>query len=277
MDQHRNMRSKCKVVYLKGHNQVQPDSWRGMDITLNYVGNLNNKQFGVRKTKITMNEAIHINNKINVFHKFHNSQLKQLSNVSFNNHLRFEELPLCKEKRNNNYYNSNKEKLLKYKTICENNIIDMFNEMCLEKINNKKNSMWLPLSPYQHKHHQHQNKQQHNNSNCGIYQVSKNTNVSSIETKEDVNNNHHRKRNKSFNKNDMLNYNCGEYNKIYYPKIKNRLIKNIKRTKPYINYKGLLVKNHSNSMSNIFYTPPMQYSLRTILLNNYNNNKSICY
>ena len=185
MDQHHNMRSKCKVVYLKGNNQVQPDSWRGMDITLNYVGNLNNKQFGVRKRKITMNEAIHINNKINVFDKFHNSQLKQLSNVSFNNHLRFEELPLCKEKRNNNYYNSNKEKLLKYKTICENNIIDMFNEMCLEKINNKKNNMWSSLSSYQQQ-------QQYNNSSCSMYQVSKNTNVSSIETKEDVNNNHHR-------------------------------------------------------------------------------------
>ena len=129
---------KLKIIRLKGKNKVKPYEWKGMNITLTYIGDIN-KNFGINKKQLTMKEAMSIKN-LSSFKKFQNPRLKALSNVNFTNN-NFEEINID---NNNNKFNHlfGSPKIMK----CEKDFLFNLKDFCIEKLKRKKMNLRLSSS-----------------------------------------------------------------------------------------------------------------------------------
>ena len=123
-----------RKIYLKGHNKVKDNIWKGLDITLSFVGSVDNKRFGIERSKLTMDQALKMN-KMKSFTRFHNLKLK---NLSYKNAPRgsFEEINITNSNNINSFFKA--PKVLKYKSLYENDIIYKLSEVYLQKIRNRK-------------------------------------------------------------------------------------------------------------------------------------------
>lgn len=122
-----------RKIYLKGTNKLKAPIWKGLDITLSYIGSFDNNHFGIGKSKLTMNEAMKQNQMKSFIRRFHNLKLKNISHMN-NSKGTFEEINLtC-----NNGSFMNAGKVIQFKSKYENNIIDILNDVYLNKLHKKQ-------------------------------------------------------------------------------------------------------------------------------------------
>ena len=126
---------KKNIILLKGKNKLKKEKWKGLEVTLNYIGCME-KNFGISKKKITMRDAILIEqmNQFN-FHKFHNKTLKSLTSpLQFTNTIfKLERLSIKPPiKRSINCFNSSS---------IENELVNQLEQVCKERLMSNQSSI----------------------------------------------------------------------------------------------------------------------------------------
>lgn len=118
-----------RKIYLKGTNKLRPPNWKGLNISLSYIGSLDT-HFGIYNRKLTMNDAMKHTQMKSFIRKFHNTQLKSISHVN-PCHSTFEEINL----RSNKSCNVNQ-----LTSPYEHSIVDKLNDAYLMKLRKKRNA-----------------------------------------------------------------------------------------------------------------------------------------
>ena len=120
---------KKNIILLKGKNKLKKEKWKGLEVTLNYFGCMQ-KDFGISKKKLTMREAIQIEqmNHFN-FHKFHNKTLKSLTNTLqlTNQTFKLERLAIKSKENNRSDYCFNARSI-------ENELVNKLEQVCKERL-----------------------------------------------------------------------------------------------------------------------------------------------
>ena len=126
---------KKNIILLKGKNKLKKEKWKGLEVTLNYIGCME-KDFGINIKKLTMRDAILIEQMNNFnFHKFHNKTLKSLTSpLQFTNKIfKLERLSIKPSiERSLNCFNSRS---------IENELVNKLEQVCKERLISNQSSL----------------------------------------------------------------------------------------------------------------------------------------
>lgn len=133
------MKQNKHLVILKGLNKVEKEGWKGMKLNISYIGNFNEKMFGIANKKITPQDIIQysqtpfsneILNSMNQL-KFSKNNFKEL-HLDDNAHSR-NRMKLCNDLIKNKimpefFYNRIYPKRLPFLSICNSSINSDYNK-----------------------------------------------------------------------------------------------------------------------------------------------------